>query len=230
MTKFERVNPPGVTESKEVTHAIKHIVFDFGGVIFNLDRIRGGYPEDLAIIFSLPIEQTEKIWEENKALVSTGRESPKDFLIRMKNKLQLGFDVDLGLNFWKYRNIVSRDRIDWELIDTIEIMKQEYKIHMLTDQVNLDNGAASWISEVNDHFHTIFRSYEQGLQKLDQDAFHNLLNKIGADPSEVIFVDDSDRNIQTARKAGINGIRHIFGCHNLLIREFRNFGVSVPIK
>src|SRR5690606_23431252 len=143
---------------------IKHIVFDFGGVILDLDGVHTGYPDDLALIFNLPIEETKKIWDTHKTSVMTGKETPKEFLARMKNELERVFDLEEGIAFWEKRNAITKERIDWDLIKMLESLKSSYQVHMLTDQIPLDNGAKAWIQDINQHFHTIFRSYEQGFR------------------------------------------------------------------
>lgn len=208
---------------------IKHIVFDFGGVLLDLDGVHTGYPDDLAIIFDLPVEKTKKIWNEHKTSVMTGKETPKEFLSRMKSELQLDFNVDEGITFWEKRNALSQERIDWELVSAIDILKQKYHVHMLTDQIHLDNGAKNWIDKINRHFHTILRSYEEGYRKPSPEAYQNLLKKIKAlhKPESVVFIDDNQENIEAAAKAGIQGILYIFKNHALLQNSLQKKGVTI---
>lgn len=207
----------------------KHIVFDFGGVFFDLDGVHTGYPDDLAVIFNLPTKETKKIWDENKTSVMIGKETPRDFLSRMKSELRLDFDVDEGIAFWEKRNTLSQNRIDWKLVSMLEQLKKRYQVHMLTDQIPLDNGATSWIHDINQHFHTIFRSYEQGYRKPFPEAYQNLLEKINAanDPTSVVFIDDNQANIDAANEIGIHGILYIFKNHNVLKNTFKELGIEL---
>lgn len=208
---------------------IKHIVFDFGGVILDLDGVHTGYPDDLAIIFNIPAKETKKIWDKHKTSVMIGEETPRDFLSRMKSELSLDFDVDEGIAFWEKRNALSRNRIDWELVSMLEQLKKRYQVHMLTDQIPLDNGAASWIHDINQHFHTIFRSYEQGYRKPFTEAYQNLLEKINAtnDPASVVFIDDNKANIDAANEIGVHGILYIFKDRNVLEKKFEELGIEL---
>lgn len=207
---------------------IKHIVFDFGGVFLDLDGVHTGYPDDLALIFDVPVEQAKQIWSNNKTLVMTGKENPRDFLQRMKAELKLAFDVDESLAFWEKRNAISPDRLDWDLIDKLEHLKENYQVHMLTDQISLDNGAKDWITKVEKHFHTIFRSYEQGFRKPDHAAYHNVLTKIQASdkPASVVFIDDAPMNVAAANEVGINGVLYSFRDHASLKDELQKLGVN----
>jgi FMN phosphatase YigB (HAD superfamily) len=208
---------------------IQHIVFDFGGVILDLDGVHTGYPDDLAVILGLPVEDAKRIWDEHKTSVMTGKETPKDFLHRMKSELHLSFDVEEGIGFWEKRNSISTDRIDWQLVGLLEKLKEKYQVHMLSDQIKLDNGASLWIDDIHKHFHTIFRSYEQGYRKPFPESYQNLLKKIDSvsTPSDVVFIDDSVANIEAANKTGINGILYVFGDRTNLIKQLRALGVLI---
>lgn len=207
---------------------IKHMVFDFGGVILDLDGVHTGYPDDLAEIFGFPIDKAKKIWDENKTLVMTGQESPRQFLERMKAELSLDYDVAEGVAFWEQKNSITKDRIDWKLVKFFEQLKNDYQVHMLTDQIQLNNGAAEWKHEFEGHFHTIFRSYEQGYRKPFKEAYENLLTKLHAKAKEVVFIDDSKANIDSANEMGIHGILYTFKQHELLRAEFEKLEISFP--
>lgn len=206
---------------------IKHLIFDFGGVILDLDGVHTGYPADLAIIFDIPAEKAVQLWNENKTQVMTGKETPKEFLIRMKKEHHFDFDVENGIRYWENQNSIDESRIDWELVEYIQELKNRYHIHMLTDQIELKNGAGLWIDKLETHFHTIFRSYEQGLRKPFPESYHNVLQKINAShaPESVVFIDDSQSNIEAANKIGINGILYTFKNRSLLDNAFKKLNV-----
>lgn len=208
---------------------IRHIVFDFGGVILDLDGVHTGYPDVLAEIFQIDLEQAKAIWDENKTGVITGKESPKEFLVRMKAELQLDFDVDRAINFWEEKNFITQDRIDWQLVGMMESLKNEYQIHLLTDQINLNNGASAWMCDVTRHCQKILRSYEQGYRKPSPEAFENLLAKINAPntPDSVIFIDDSQQNVDAANAAGIHGILYRFMDRKALKQQLYDLGVEI---
>lgn len=208
---------------------IEHIVFDFGGVILDLDGVYTGYPDNLAVIFGLPVAETKQIWDEHKTAVIAGQETPKEFLARLKAERHLDFDVDQGIAYWEEQNLITPERIDWDLVERIKQLKAKYQIHMLTDQIQLGNGAQDWIHKVHDQFHTIFRSYEQGYRKPFPEAYQNLLQKIDAtlNPESVVFIDDNQLNVQAAHDAGINGILYSFSDHAHLRSELEKLGVRL---
>jgi putative hydrolase of the HAD superfamily len=49
----------------------------------------------------------------------------------------------------------------------------------------------------------LFFSYELGVAKPDPAYFETVLDRLGADPGSVLFVDDSPRNVESARALGL---------------------------
>ncbi len=206
---------------------IKHIVFDFGGVILDLDGVHTGYPDDLAKIFGISIQEAVELWNTNKTSVMTGKESPKQFLERIKTEYNFIFDLQAGLEFWERRNYITKVRIDWQLVQMLEQLKTNYRLHMLTDQIQLNNSAVDWKNEFETHFHTILRSYEEGFRKPDAAAFQNLLSRINAGTNEVIFIDDALINCQAAEAIGIAALQYKYKDHQQLLQFFEKFGVRL---
>lgn len=206
---------------------IQHIVFDFGGVILDLDGVHTGYPDNLSIIFDIPIEDAVEIWSSNKTSVITGKETPKEFLARIKKEYNFNFDLEDGINYWEEQNIIDKSRIDWDLLDFIQDLKIKYKIHMLTDQIQLQNGASAWIDKIDTRFHTILRSYEQGFRKPFPESYLNMLQKINAveNPASVVFIDDNKANIDASNEMGIHSILYSFKDHDLLKNKFQELGI-----
>lgn len=205
---------------------IKHIIFDFGGVILDLDGQNTGIPHELASIFNLQIKEVAAVWEENKTKLLIGKETPLEFLQFFIKKFDLSHSAEESLYKWEELNILSRKRIDWEILKYIESLRTSYKIHMLTDQIDVNNGPAQWKEEIEDIFHTIFRSYVEGYRKPDIDAYKNVLNKINAKPEECVFVDDSEKNVNAASSVGLHGVLYKYGRLLELKKNFKLLGVT----
>lgn len=198
---------------------IQHIVFDFGGVFLNLDGLHTGYPNDLAEILNIPLEQAQELWDQNKTSVMIGRETPLQFLEKTKNKLNLSFDPQEGHTLWEKKNTITRERIDWGLVELAAQLKKKYTLHILTDVIELNNGAGEWMPEIYQHFTTVLRSYEQGFRKPNHEAFTNLLHKIEAvnTPHSVLFIDDTPKNVVAARELGIHALDYEYQNHAAIL-------------
>lgn len=56
------------------------------------------------------------------------------------------------------------------------------------------------------YFDKLYCSYEIGVCKPSEEFFKKILNAEGVKPEEVIFVDDSKKNIAAAEALGIKGV------------------------
>ncbi len=201
----------------------KHIIFDFGGVFLDLGGKHSGIPHDLARIFNISEEKASEIWKNNKGKLLTGQETPAEFLAAMNKTLGLHVDVDRAYEEWKSYNRAEKEQIDWNLLEYVRQLKKNYKIHILTDAIDLDRSSSKWTNEVDSHFENVFKSYEEKLKKPDKEAFLNAIAKINAKPEECIFVDDFPANVASANELGMTGI--IFTNLNSLKAEFKKLGV-----
>jgi len=56
------------------------------------------------------------------------------------------------------------------------------------------------------HFDHQFHSFEVGLAKPDPDYFAHIVETIGVEPEEAVFVDDVLANVHGAQAAGLNAV------------------------
>ena len=59
---------------------------------------------------------------------------------------------------------------------------------------------------IEHYFAKLYCSYEMGVCKPDEEFFKKILREEGLQPSEVVFVDDSAKNIYAAEALGIRGV------------------------
>ncbi|MFC5832182.1 HAD family hydrolase [Nonomuraea insulae] len=60
-----------------------------------------------------------------------------------------------------------------------------------------------WIAAIGHRFY----SGRMGLVKPDREIYEELARGLGADPSEVVFIDDRQENVEGAERAGMTGVR-----------------------
>ncbi|HSW65680.1 MAG TPA: HAD family phosphatase [Bacillota bacterium] len=76
----------------------------------------------------------------------------------------------------------------------------------------LSNGSREWTLQViNEHnlghlFEQVILSSDLGLVKPDREIYLEALHKLGAQPSQTIFVDDRKTNVDAAEALGIRGL------------------------
>ena len=207
---------------------IKHIIFDFGGVFFDLYDSNGkhtGVPSHLAKIFGISIQVADKIWNDNKEGLLTGKETPKEFLVRLNDSLKTSVDIDKSHKLWEELHSIKKDRINWRLVDFVEALSKKYQIHMLSDTIDLGNGGEPWFDLAVKYFNNIFKSHETGHRKPYEDTFLYMLEKINAKPEECIFIDDLKENVEGAEKLGIKSI--LYTNYDDLLIKLKQLGVEI---
>lgn len=187
---------------------ISTIIFDFGGVLINLD-------------INLCIRNLEKL----------GFEKPQEYI---GNYGQSGFflqwekgEINLKEFREKVREICTGNPSD-EAIDAawcsflqdvpehrikllIEL-KKKYRLLLLSNsnplhiEVNAKKEFGKYGLNIREIFNHCFISYEMGVTKPDPAIFKRLLNEANVCPQECLFLDDGPKNIEVATQLGINSI------------------------
>ena len=204
----------------------KHIIFDFGGVFLNLMGQHSGVPKQLSEVLSIPENDAEKLWKENREKLLTGKESPKQFLDRVVRGVYGNANMDEVHAKWEASDRVKKDQINWQLVDYVEqLRKSGYQLHMLTDTIDLSRKNDPIVKEIDARFQNVFKSHEEGLRKPDKNAFVNALKKIKAEPKECVFVDDYESNVKAASELGITAVQ--FTTTEKLKEVFERLGIKV---
>ena len=102
------------------------------------------------------------------------------------------------------RQMATRDSVSGT-IDLIKTLKPKYQIALFS---NFGSSLVGYLNDlgITDLFDHIVNSYDLGVEKPDKEAYLKMLDIIGANPDEVIFVDDKSRNIEGAKAVGIKSI------------------------
>jgi putative hydrolase of the HAD superfamily len=58
----------------------------------------------------------------------------------------------------------------------------------------------------DEHFDHQFHSFQVGLAKPDPAFFTHIVETLGVEPQEAVFVDDMAANVRGAQQAGLNGV------------------------
>jgi len=186
-------------------HNISTLIFDFGGVLINLDLAQC-------------IQNFKQLGLENfeQYLSNFGQ---KGFFLQFENG-KIGVD-----EFRTHiRNLcpkpLSDAQIDkaWcsflcdipnEKLEMLLELKKKFKVLMLsnTNPLHIDVSAAGEFARVgktkDDFFNKCYLSYEMGMVKPNTDIFEAILADAGVQADECLFLDDGPKNIETAQKLGI---------------------------
>jgi glucose-1-phosphatase len=186
-------------------HNITTLIFDFGGVLINLDLAQC-------------IQNFKQLGLQNfeQYLSNFGQ---KGFFLQFENG-------EIGINEFRthIRNLCPKPLTDtqidqaWcsflcnipnEKLEMLLELKKKFKVLMLsnTNPLHIDVSAAGEFARVgktkDDFFDKCYLSYEMGLVKPNTDIFDALLADAGVKADECLFLDDGLKNIETAQKIGI---------------------------
>jgi putative hydrolase of the HAD superfamily len=183
---------------------IKNIVFDFGGVIVDINR-------DAAVrrFKEAGIDNIEELIDpyRQKGIfrkIEDGSLSREDFyaeICRMTGKNIDPKDIDQG--WLDFLMPVEQAKLDY-----IATLRTKYKVLLLS---NTNDIVMSWaLSEkfssagkpLDYYFDELYLSYKMGCMKPDAAIFNIMTELSGIAPSATLFIDDSEANIATAKSLG----------------------------
>lgn len=93
-----------------------------------------------------------------------------------------------------------------ELLSLLSELKEQYPIHMITEGTIQNFPLLKEKLETAFDFANIHSTGNLELDKKTPDAYTKILDELGLNPSDVLFVDDSAENIRAAREAGLQTI------------------------
>lgn len=191
----------------------KAVIWDMGGVLLrseNYDR-----RELLADRFKMSEHELEHLIfnSESAELATIGKITQIEHWRNTALRLGLKADEAIRLeeDFW------DGDRCDKELVKFIRTLRPGYRTGLLS---NAWMGTRETLGDKYgclDAFDVAVFSYEVGMAKPDPRIYAFILEKLGIQPDQAIFVDDFLINVQAARELGIAGIH--FQNRNQAIRE-----------
>lgn len=191
---------------------IKNIIFDFGGVLLDIDYILTY--KRMEEVLGLPIH-TETLPEATKEML---RDYEKGLTT---SDAMISHLRDLSPNRPSAKDIViawNTMLMGWnpEKFALLEKLRKLYRVYLLsnTNELHLE-----WVHEdLKKHhgiadfetrfFDKVYYSHEIHLRKPDAEIYNFVTQDARLEPLETIFIDDLKPNIEAARLAGWNTYHH----------------------
>ena len=182
---------------------IDTLIFDFGGVIINLD-----YSKPVDEFKKLGISDSKKLYskEEQTSLFDSlecGQISDEKFLNEIRKKSNTN-DLELIKKAW---NSILLN-IPEKRVHLLKKLSSKYKIFLLsnTNSIHLKEiissyGEKKWKNFIS-IFNDVYFSNQIGMRKPNENIFFHVINKNKLDVSKTLFIDDSPQHIKTAKKIG----------------------------
>lgn len=194
---------PGISSVEK----IKNIIFDFGGVICNIDvTLTERAFQNLGLQRfdkKKAVTDTVGLFEQ----FETGRISPADFRDNIRSHFGLAQTDPVIDEAW---NALLLD-IPPERIKILEGLRKNYRIFLLSNsnKIHYDHYVNDFRVKFGfDDFDALFEkawfSFNIGLKKPDPAIFRYVLHHCGLQPDETLFIDDTLVHVESAQRTGLN--------------------------
>lgn len=185
--------------------AIKNLFIDFGGVLVDLDRTRCLDSFDKIGVTCME-EMLNPYFQKGILMrLEKGEISPSQFhdeFRELVNKEVTDQQIDDAWNSFLLT-------IPTYKLDLILELRKQYHVFLLsnTNAIHWEHSCQNLFSykgyQVNDFFDKIYLSYELHELKPSKEIFDMVVSNSGVNPSETLFIDDSEANCMMAQTLGI---------------------------
>jgi putative hydrolase of the HAD superfamily len=185
------------------------LISDFGGVLTS--PLQGGFLayqeesgvslEDLGLAMA---RATEEHGEHPLFVLERGEISESEFRARIEPHLEDGFDLTRLRTLYFERMEPNRAMIEF----VREVRGRGLRTALLTN--NVREWEPLWrakLPEIDELFEVVVDSAFVGMRKPDPAVYELTLERLGVAAEESVFVDDLERNCDTARSLGMSVVR-----------------------
>jgi putative hydrolase of the HAD superfamily len=180
-------------------HQIKAALFDLDGIV--ITGRKRFFSERLAEEHNIPMEQVLEFFTKDLKPCSFGKADLKEQIAPHLVKWKWKGTVEDLLEYW-FTSESTKDDVVLNIVKAlrdrgvkcyIATRQEKYRMQYLLDEVGL-----------KDHFDGTFCTCDIGYDKSEPEFFEEVLTRLGLSPDEVLFFDDTQKNVDNARAMGIN--------------------------
>ncbi len=180
--------------------SIRAVIFDIGGVLLNLPDPSIRYAKWEQLLGLQPGKLVHILRHSGfNAEADIGKYSQQDMVPRLSSLLRL--------NDQQARDFLDEHTTNYELnCDITEFLK---RLRPRYQTAILSNAWPDVPKKMQEHYHfdelvdIIIYSCQVGLAKPDPAIYHLACQRLGVQPEEVLFIDDTLHNVEAARAIGI---------------------------
>ena len=194
-----------MNSDKIIKNTIRNIIFDFGGVIINIDHslpikefVRLGFPDPELV-------GTDGFQENLIHPFETGHMSAQEFRKRMRSYLKNHVTDQMIDDAW---NTILLD-IPPSRVELIRSLKANYRLFLLsnTNLIHYERYSKDFRKEHDTPLESLFErsywSFRSGIRKPDPEFYRVVITDNRLKYGETLFIDDTEENIESARAAGL---------------------------
>jgi FMN phosphatase YigB (HAD superfamily) len=190
-------------------HQIKNIIFDLGGVLFNID-----YHKTIAAFEDLGISDFDAIYSQAKQtdlfdLFETGKITEEQFISGLKKQLPSNINNQEIIKAWNAMLL----NLPKERIEFLKNIRNNYSIVLLSNTNETHITAFEeiiWeqneLKNLDPLFDKVYYSSRIKLRKPNTECFDYVINDSKFKLEETLFFDDSIQHIEGSLAAGIKAL------------------------
>jgi putative hydrolase of the HAD superfamily len=207
---------------------IDTIIFDFGGVLINID-----YHLPPKAFKALGVEDFDRMYSKAGQsglfdALEKGTISETHFYDEIRKISEKPLTDEAIKNAW---NSILLD-LPFRRLEMLAMLRKRYRVYLLSNtniiHINAiqDSLSRSYgIDRLDSYFDKIFLSYEIGMRKPDVEIFKHVISTEGLQADKTLFIEDSPQHIEGAMKAGLHCIHH--NTNDEPEAALRKFGISL---
>ena len=184
---------------------IQAVIFDFGGVLVGMidDRPRRKLAEQLGVSLS---------HLDNLVFFSASAQKASLGEIKVGKHWKavgeaLGIDEEAMPQF--LQQYWSADNVNWGLLDYIRSLRPRFKVGLLSNAWDDLRQTMHNRWNIDGLFDEMIISAEVGMTKPNPRIFHLVVDRLGVQPGEAVFIDDILTNVEAARREGLVAIQFL---------------------
>ena len=200
---------------------IKVIIFDFSGVCSSNEE--PPFIREFAIKYDLDIEAFEEAYHELMVEAEQDEITGEDMWQRLCEKFNIEIDIDKTI-----AEMISWKEYDQDMLKFVGSLKSKYKTALFS---NYNKKYWDLIKEKIDlslYFDLVLVSYQVKARKTNPEGFRVILEEFAVKSEEVVFIDDSQKNLLEPEQLGIHTI--LFKDKEQLIEDLKTIGIEVAKK
>lgn len=194
---------------------IRTVVFDFGGVLIDLDM-----PETIRQVEELGVPAFDKMLVNHYVChgflgeFEKGGVSPGEFRSKIRDLASKPHLSDDAIDkAW----CAMLTHVPAYKLDLLLELNKKYRVFMLsnTNKIHIDYSLRKCFyndgHKLSDYFEKCFLSNEMGLSKPDPTIFKMFLSETGVSPEQTLYIDDAIKNVEAASSLGFKARLYVPG-------------------
>lgn len=195
------------------------LIFDLGGVLLRIEY--RAFIKSLGLDHALSEFDLLRLLTHDARKYESGVIPTDEFFRRLSRRLNLPYEEERLHAAWK---AILGGEIEG-MPELVEHLSAEHALSMLSNTNELHFEYARAEFPVVSMFRNHFLSYKIGALKPSPEIYAHVVRSLGQHPSELLFIDDLEKNVEGARRAGMQSI--LFRNVNSLKSELTKMGFTV---